>query len=101
MIFQGWPVIAVETERRRLEVLKYLRAVPEYEAAAMILREQCRAVGVPSTSDQIITCLHWLAEQELVTLRAAPSEPIAHLTPHGLETARGLRVHPGVMRPDP
>ena len=47
-MFPVWPVARVETERRRLEVLRYLASVPGYEAAAMVLRDRCREIGVPT-----------------------------------------------------
>lgn len=101
MISVPWPVARVETERRRLEVLAYLASIPTYEAAAMILRDQCRAVGIPTTSDQIVACIAWLNEHELVTCRTHRDEPIARLTGTGRDVALGHQRHPGVMQPDP
>ncbi len=97
----AWPVVQIETERRRLEVLRYLSDVPGYEAAGLILMEHCRSIGVPSSSDQTTSCLAWLEEQALVTLRSVRDEPIARLTRAGRETATGIRRHPGVMKPEP
>lgn len=101
MMFGPWPVAQVETERRRLTVLQYLVGVPGFEAAAMLLRDHCRAIGVPTHDDQIVTCIHWLAEQGLVTVRQVGGEPIARLTSTGRDVAQGFRNHPGVMQPDP
>ena len=84
-----------------MEVLDYLARTPGYEAAAMILRDRCRAVGIPSTSDQITACIAWLEEHELVTVRRHRDEPIARLTHRGRDVALGHEHHPGVMQPDP
>jgi hypothetical protein len=97
----AWPVARIEAEHRRLEVLRYLARTPGYEASAMILREHCRAVGVPTTTDQMRACICWLAEQGLITARGSEDDPIPRLTASGRETANGYRRHPGVMQPDP
>ncbi|MGB0912828.1 MAG: hypothetical protein ACPGSW_04535 [Phaeobacter italicus] len=96
-----WPVARIEAERRRLEVLRYLARIPGYETSAMILREHCRSIGVPTTTDQMRACIHWLAEQDLITTRGSDDDPIPRLTTSGRETAQGYRRHPGVMQPDP
>ncbi|MFD1342897.1 VpaChn25_0724 family phage protein [Litorisediminicola beolgyonensis] len=100
-MFPPWPVAQVETEKRRLEVIVRLAHTPGYELSAMLLREHCRAVGVPTNTDQMSGCLAWLAEQMLVLLKGSEDSPVARLTPLGRETALGHRRHPGVMQPDP
>lgn len=97
----AWPVAEVETERRRLAVLQRLSATPGYEASALLLREYCRNVGVPTTTDQMTACIAWLAEQGLVTTRDIEGDPIPRITVQGRETAEGHRSQPGVWRPDP
>ena len=98
---KSWPLVAVETEMRRLKVLQYLQGVPGYEAGAHVLILNSRRIGVPTTSDQMAGCLQWLLEMELVTLRKFHEEPIAKLTPAGRDVACGNKVVPGVLRPDP
>lgn len=97
----SWPLHAVETEMRRLKALQYLADIPGYEAAASVLGLHCRRSGVPTTSDQVIACLAWLEEMELVALRVYRDEPIAKLTKQGRDVAAGSRFIPGVLRPDP
>lgn len=100
-MFTPWPVAQVATERRRLTVLQYLAVTPGFEAAAMILRDRCREIGVPTHDDQILSCVHWLSEQALVTVRQIGNEPIARITAMGRDVSQGFRTHPGVMQPDP
>lgn len=97
----GWPVVRIETEKRRLEVLRYLTVAPGYEATAQVLRLHCNRVGVPTASDHLIAALAWLEEHHLVTLRRIGDEPIVRVTSNGREVADGLTLVPGVLRPDP
>lgn len=96
-----WPVERVETEKRRLVILRRLADEPSYELAASILRDHCRRVGVPSTGTQTHAAAAWLAEAELATLREERGETIVRITGVGREVADGATVHPGVQRPDP
>lgn len=94
-------VLRIETEKRRLEILRYLAHTPGYEAVADLLRQRCQAIGVPSTSDQIVTAIRWLEEQELISVRSHGLHIIARLTSDGRDAADGSRTVPGVLRPDP
>lgn len=102
-MLQEWAnaVLRIETEKRRLEMLRYLLRMPGYEAEATLLRLHCGRIGVPSTVDQTLASLHWLAEQELVTVRMHDQIVIGRITMAGREVADGSRSIPGVMRPDP
>lgn len=100
-MFKAWPIESVETEFRRLKMLQYLAAIPGYEAAATVLRLHCGRIGVPTTSDQVVAAMAWLAEQELVTSRVYNNEPIIRLMHKGREVALGHANVPGIMRPDP
>jgi hypothetical protein len=97
----GWSVAQVETEKRRLVILRYLALSPRYEAAAQVLRLHCDRVGVPTGTDKLLGALVWLAEQELIVLREPGDEPVARLTTLGREVADGVTTVPGVLRPDP
>jgi hypothetical protein len=97
----SWPLSAVETEMRRLKVLQYLESVPSYEAAASVLGLHCRRIGVPTTSDQVVVCIAWLEDMELVAVRVYRDEPIARITKQGRDVATGNTAVPGVLRPDP
>tara|TARA_R110002094_G_scaffold160396_10_gene145813 strand:- start:2258 stop:2560 length:303 start_codon:yes stop_codon:yes gene_type:complete len=100
-MFKAWPMESVETEFRRLKILQYLATATGYEAAASILRMQCCRIGVPTTLDQVVAAMGWLAEQDLTTSRTYNNEPISRITAKGREVALGSSSYPGVMRPDP
>lgn len=102
-----WPVRQVATEKRRLEVLRYLASVGGYEANASLIKEHLRYVGVPTTGDELDAALAWLGELALVTLRRIHhaktghvSEVLARLTEAGREVAQGYQTFPGIMAPD-
>ena len=95
------PVARIESEKRRLETLRYLARSGGYEAAASLLRVHLCRIGVPTLADQMAACLAWLEEQELVTRRAEGPEAIARITARGRDVAEGAAEHPGVLRPDP
>jgi hypothetical protein len=97
----GWPVEQVEMEMRRLRVLTHLAGVEGYEASAPLLLFECRRQGVRSSSDQTASCLSWLAEMGLVTLRETDATTVARITSRGREAAQGLVRVPGVLPPDP
>jgi len=94
-------VYRIESEKRRLEALRYLSGQPKYEASAGLIKLRCQHIGVPSTSDQIQTALQWLEEQDLVTLRHHDEATVARITVSGRDVAEGNRIIPGVLRPDP
>lgn len=100
-MWREWPVARVETEKRRLEVLRYLTRSGSYEAAGSILRMHCSQIGVPTTGQQIVAAIQWLAEAELITVRGEGDDPVARITHDGRDVAEGMSVHPGVLRPDP
>lgn len=96
------PVERIETEKRRLVVLIYLAKAPGYAASAQILTLECRRLGVPTTTDQLMGAIAWLEEQELVTSReGGPGDIVARVTARGRDVADGNVAVPGVMRPDP
>lgn len=99
--FPAWPLPQIESEKRRLETLRYLVSAPGYQTAASIIRRSLSARGVPTTADQMETCAAWLVEQELVVTSAMEGELILRITHNGREVAEGARIIPGVQRPDP
>ncbi|NJR20179.1 MAG: hypothetical protein HC777_00875 [Hyphomonadaceae bacterium] len=104
-----WPVRQVATEKRRLEVLRYLASVGGYEANASLIKEHLRYVGVPTSGDELDACLMWLADFDLVIPRrfvysanaGQSSELIVRVTETGRDVAQGYQAVPGIMQPDP
>lgn len=88
-------------QHRRLAILRHLEGVPEYTSNASILQSVLGAVGLPSTSDQVIGELAWLKEQGLVEFAGSPEFVVVIGTRRGAEIATGVGTHPGIQRPRP
>lgn len=91
--------LKLNTEHRRLTVLRYLDKCPDYTSNSSILRDVCNGLGIPTTASQMNGTLAWLAEQELLRLEPHESLTIVIGTERGIEVATGRAVHPGVRRP--
>jgi len=86
-------------KHRRLAILRHLEQVSGYTTNASILRDVLHGVGVGSTFDQVITELHWLQENGMVTVSDHGDFVIAEATLRGIEIARGEATHPDIQRP--
>lgn len=91
----------VETEDRRLVLLRGLAAAAQYRANAYLLRRYVESVGHTASAAVIETDIAWLAEQGLVDRRVTQGVTVATLTTRGLDVADGAAVVPGVARPRP
>ena len=91
--------LIVQTEHRRLTILRHLERCPDYTSNSSILFDVCNGLGVASTMDLVVAALAWLEEQSLVRLEAHDSLTIVMATARGVEVARGAATHPGVKRP--
>lgn len=89
-------------EERRLMMLLILVDVPERKLNLGTLYNALDELAVPTTLADLKADAEWLVSQRLVT-RDEPAKGVTvlTLTAEGVETARGKRVHPGVMRPNP
>ena len=89
-------------EGRRLVMLRLLSEQLAYRANSSNLYLGLDSLGVASSRDDVITDLHWLRDQALVTLdEAVPGVYVATLTARGQDVAKGLVAVPGVQRPSP
>lgn len=86
---------------RRIAILRYLEAAPDYSANSSILTDTLRRLGVTSTHDQVLTELAWLKEQGFATIEDLGILTVATVTPRGAEIAMGIATHPGIQRPRP
>lgn len=91
----------VQTEDRRLTLLKCLEAATAYKAAQFVLGRYCEQFAHIVSQDQIKTDLAWLREQGLVTIEQPEGVYVATLTARGLDVATGRAQQPGVARPQP
>lgn len=89
------------SRHRRLAVLRHLAEVPEYISNASILQDVLGRLGLPLSSDALLTELMWLREQQFVSFDPAASFIVVTATRRGVELATGLAAHPGVQRPRP
>lgn len=86
---------------RRIAILRFLEASPEYTSNASLLVDVLRGVGVTSTFDQVVTELAWLQEQGLVKFDPHAGYPVVTATARGAEIALGVATHPDIQRPRP
>ena len=84
---------------RRLTILRFLEAVPQYTSNVSVLTDVCNRHGVISTRDQVTTELHWLAEQGFVALTGDDGFLVVVATGRGVEIAMGRATHPDIKRP--
>ncbi|MDO8776213.1 MAG: ArsR family transcriptional regulator [Burkholderiaceae bacterium] len=90
------------TEDRRLSLLLVLAETPGYSANAFLLRDAIGQIyGHSASIDQVCGDIAWLAEQALVTARAAGDVTLATMTARGADVAAGRAVVPGVKKPMP
>lgn len=89
----------LETEHRRLAILKHLARSSEYTSNASILIDVVRGVGVATSESQMHTSLAWLDEQELIQMTDHGHVVVAVATAQGVDVAEGRSVVPGVKRP--
>lgn len=91
----------METQDRRLVLLRGLENAAQYRANAYLLRRYAEAVGHVVSTDRLASDLAWLKEQGLVTLQTVEDVTVATLTERGLDVATGRAEVPGVQRPRP
>lgn len=88
----------VNTEHRRLQILRALALRPLYRAEPRNLRGELEATGYPMTLTKLSVECAFLADLGLVD---APAEGLLALTDDGLAVARGLIKLPGIGTPAP
>lgn len=91
----------LETQDRRLVLLRGLQAAAQYRMNSLLLRRYAEAVGHAVSADRIAADLAWLREQGLIDTEHAQGVDVATLTERGLDVATGKASVPGVARPQP
>lgn len=88
-------------QHARLAILCFAEAAPKYTTNASMLAQMLPRDGIAFTRDQVVTELHWLQEQGMVTLEVHGPLVIVTATVRGLEIAQGIARHPDIQRPRP
>lgn len=85
----------------RRAILTLLAYDNDYRLSADMIVDGLRANGQTITHDQLLSEMHWLAEQGFITLTTIAVLTIATLTDRGLDIARGQTRAPGIrdLRP--
>ena len=87
---------------RRLAILRFLAAEPDYSMNTSVLQGALRHIGHGVPRDTVEADAAWLAEQGLATVeRLDIPVTVLRLTPRGADVASGVAAHPGVDRPLP
>ncbi|MGL4224961.1 MAG: VpaChn25_0724 family phage protein [Vibrio sp.] len=86
---------------QRLVILRVLSEQVRYCANESMLQEALCLLGHSASREKTKTEMHYLAEQELVTLTEPLGVLVATATSRGLDVAQGLAIHHGVKRPRP
>ena len=83
--------------------LVILRALNEMNGQAndSILQKVLASFGHNISRDKVKTHLHWLAENDLVTIETVLSTDVATITSRGHDVAKGYAQVPGVGVPRP
>lgn len=89
-------------EDRRLVLLRLLNEQNAYRANSSVLHAGLHHLGVAASRDDVLTDLHWLQDQGLLSVEeAVPGVSVANLSARGKDVADGCSVVPGVSRPGP
>lgn len=90
-----------QREDRRLTLLLALEGAAQYRANHYLLQRYCERFGHSVSHDTLKMDLHWLEEQQLLTLEHLDDVIVATATTRGIDVANARTVVPGVARPQP
>lgn len=91
----------VETEDRRLVVLRMLAGCNDYTANEFVLLEQLGQFGHRVSRDRLLADLAWLDEQGLIVAQQPSGVWVSTITQRGDDVAQARATVPGVKRPRP
>lgn len=91
----------IQTEDRRLVILRLLAESSGYRAASPLLQSALEGFGHVVSADRLIADLDWLYEQQLVSIESVGGITLAVLTQRGLDVGQGRAHCTGVKRPMP
>lgn len=91
----------LQTEDRRLVLLRLLSESGGYRANLFLLQTACAGFGHDVSQDRLQADVDWLEEQGLLKTEGVGGVCIATLTQRGLDVAQGRANCTGVKRPMP
>lgn len=91
----------LQTEDRRLVILRLLQESERYQANAFLLQTALETYGHNASQDRVKSDISWLAEQGLLKTETVGAVVIATLTTRGADVASGRATQPGVKHPLP
>lgn len=92
----------IQTEERRLIILRTLAEASGFKANHLTLQKMCDSMGLTASGDQIKSDIAWLAEQQLLeAMPAGEHVVLAVITTRGADVAAGRARVPGVKLPEP
>ncbi len=93
--------ITLQTENRRLYLLKTLQVAGDYRMSDSYLQSALQSIGYGSSLSVIRGDIAWLEQLGLVTTKVIADMTIAHLSNEGVDVASGVSHVPGIARPRP
>jgi len=91
----------LQTENRRLYLLKTLKLSADYRMSDMLLQSALTALGYGASLAVIRGDIAWLEQQGLLSTEAVPGMTLAKLSNEGVDVADGVSHTPGIARPRP
>lgn len=88
-------------QHARLAILRMLEDAPRYTSNVSIITSLLPGFGIGYTRDQVVTEVHWLAEQGMVTVEDLNGFIVVTATVRGVEIAQGMAKHPDIQRRRP
>jgi hypothetical protein len=91
----------VQTEARRLDILKLLAADPDYSINDALLQQLLKYLGHGVAVAVVRADLAWLEQVGMLSTNQLPGCTVAILRNEGVDVASGVSVVPGISRPRP
>ena len=87
-------------EDQRLRILQFLSKTSGGDLNENIIKRSLKELGHRPSADQLRTTLHWLKDQNLVTITKIMGLTIAKITETGNDVATGDTTVPNVAEPN-
>ena len=91
----------IETENRRLHILKCLQSAPSYRRSTVLLQDMLTRIGLSAARSVIDNDVLWLERLGLVSTDELGDYLMVLLRAEGIEVASGIVFIKGIARPLP